>query len=267
MTVLALTSTRGAPGVTTTALALALAWPRAVLLVEADVSGSSSIKAGHLRGQAGPEPNIVDLAVAYRNNALNLTSLRASTIELPLDSSRAVLPGLVSAAQRISLTQDFWIALGALLVGLPNHGIDVIIDAGRRGMRSGPDPLLERADLFIAVSRTRLDDVVSVAANAADLRGPTDVAVDRVGTVLVGEGQPHSAPAVGRATGIPVWSTIAWDPVNAERLSGGKEINSRQRFDKSPLMRSARTAVDDLSRIYQRRQHVVAPPMGGRVHG
>lgn len=45
MAVITVTSANGAPGVTTTALALALAWPRPCLLVEADVAGGSSILA------------------------------------------------------------------------------------------------------------------------------------------------------------------------------------------------------------------------------
>ena len=42
MAVIALTSASGSPGVTTTALGLALLWPRPVLLVEADPTGGSA---------------------------------------------------------------------------------------------------------------------------------------------------------------------------------------------------------------------------------
>ena len=41
MAVIALASASGSPGVTTTALGLALLWPRPVLLVEADPTGGS----------------------------------------------------------------------------------------------------------------------------------------------------------------------------------------------------------------------------------
>ncbi|NDL57023.1 hypothetical protein [Phytoactinopolyspora mesophila] len=252
-----MTSTRGAPGVTTLALALTLAWPRPALLVEGDVSGSSSINAGHLRGEAEPAPNMVDLAIAARNNALNLATLRGVTRELPLDSDRLVLPGLANSAQRATLTKDFWEALAALLVTLPSHGIDVVIDAGRVGMREAPKALVDRATLSAVVTRSKLDHIVSLAANAAELRGDADVANDRVGAIVVGEGQPHSSKDVGRATGLPVWATVAWDPVNADRLSGGKEITSRTRFEKSPLMRSVRSAISELNRVAQRREYVL----------
>lgn len=46
MAVLALTSAKGAPGVSTAALAMTLLWPRAALLAECDPAGGSSVLAG-----------------------------------------------------------------------------------------------------------------------------------------------------------------------------------------------------------------------------
>ena len=50
MAVIALGSAAGSPGVTTSALGLALTWPRPVLLIEADPTGGSAILAGFFRG-------------------------------------------------------------------------------------------------------------------------------------------------------------------------------------------------------------------------
>jgi hypothetical protein len=50
MAVIALASASGSPGVTTTALGLALLWPRPVLLIEADPTGGSGLLAGYFRG-------------------------------------------------------------------------------------------------------------------------------------------------------------------------------------------------------------------------
>jgi len=255
MTVLALTSTRGAPGVTTTALALAYSWPHPVLLVEADVSGSSSIKAGHMRGNAHPEPNLVDIALAHRNRALTVDSLRHATIGLPLDENRLLLPGIVNSSQKATLTPDFWDALATVLANMARHGYDVIIDAGRRGAIAGPQTLLDRADLVGVVTGTRLDDIVSLAANVDDIRGDdADVASHRVGAIVVGEGRPHSARQVQQATGLTAWATISYDAVTADRLSGGSELPTWQRLERSPLIRSARSAVIELGRVEQRRR-------------
>ena len=54
MALIVLTSAAGSPGVTTTALGLALTWHRPVLLVEADPTGGSALLAGYFRGQTAP---------------------------------------------------------------------------------------------------------------------------------------------------------------------------------------------------------------------
>jgi Mrp family chromosome partitioning ATPase len=46
MSVIVLTSASGSPGVSTTAVGLALSWPGPVLLVEADPTGGSAVLAG-----------------------------------------------------------------------------------------------------------------------------------------------------------------------------------------------------------------------------
>lgn len=262
MTVLALTSTRGAPGVTTTALTLAYTWPHPVILVEADVSGSSSIKAGHMRGNAHPEPNLVDIALAHRNRGLTIDALKLATVGLPLDETRLLLPGIINAAQKASLTPDFWDALAAMLANMARHGYDVIIDAGRQGMIAGPQTLIDRADLVGVITRTRLDDIVNLAANAHDIRGDADAAANRVGAILIGEGQPHNAKDVTRATGLHAWASISFDAVNADRLSGGKDLPTGQRLERSPLIRSARSAVIELGKIERRRREFLGIPEG-----
>ena len=70
MALITLTSASGSPGVTTTAVGLALSWPRPVLLVEADPTGGSAIAAGYLRGGAAPSDSLIDLAFAHRDGAL-----------------------------------------------------------------------------------------------------------------------------------------------------------------------------------------------------
>ena len=50
MAILLLTSTSGAPGVTTLGVGLALCWPRSVLLVDADTGANQAVLAGYLAG-------------------------------------------------------------------------------------------------------------------------------------------------------------------------------------------------------------------------
>lgn len=264
MTVLALTSVRGAPGVTTTALVAALTWPRPVLLVEADVSGSSSLKAGHLRGEVGHELGLINLALAHRGGALSLSTLRGQTIALTDDGARLALPGLATKAQATSLTEDFWTTLATLLRVVTRHGVDVLIDAGRTGMRHGPDALLRAADLVTVVCRTALDDLVAVRASADQLPGASDgdPAVDRRGLVIVGEGRPHRASEAAEATTLPVWATLDWDPAAAERLGGRERLRSGlSRLTSSRLIRSGRSAVAELLAADDRRRRVLGTPL------
>ncbi|PZF86510.1 hypothetical protein [Jiangella anatolica] len=267
MTVLAFTSVRGAPGVTTTALVAALTWPRPVLLIEADAAGSSSIKAGHLRGEVGHELGLINLALAHRNGALSLSTLRGQTIALTDDGARLAVPGLATKAQAASLTDDFWATLATLLRGVTRHGVDVIVDGGRFGMRHGPDPLLRTADLIAVVCRTALDDLVAVRANAGQLPdGAGDAAVDRHGLLLVGAGRPHRAGEAAEATTLPVWTSVDWDPVAAERINGRERLRtSLSRLTSSRLMRSARGAVADLLAADDRRRQVLDVPLDTTV--
>jgi hypothetical protein len=64
MSLIVLASASGSPGVTTTALGLALGWPRPALLVEADPTGGSAIAAGYLRGSVVPPEAMIELAMA-----------------------------------------------------------------------------------------------------------------------------------------------------------------------------------------------------------
>lgn len=66
MTVVLLSSATGAPGVTTSALALALTWPRSVLLVDCDPDPSQAVLAGWLGAAPAASRGLVELAQAHR---------------------------------------------------------------------------------------------------------------------------------------------------------------------------------------------------------
>ena len=70
MAVIVLVSAAGSPGVTTSALALALGWPRPVVVVEADPTGGSAVLAGYFRGATAPAGGLLDLVWAERESRL-----------------------------------------------------------------------------------------------------------------------------------------------------------------------------------------------------
>jgi hypothetical protein len=262
MTLIVLTSSRGAPGVTTSALALALLWPRPTLLVEADVSGSSSVAAGYLRGTIGPQRGLINLAVAYRTGTLTPDSIRDQTVALTDDGSRLLVPALANADQVGSMTAGFWDRFGGALTAVSRAGTDVIVDAGRAGAMNGPEPLLPFADMVLLVARTSLDAVVSARARVGQLGAAlahSVPGVDALGLLLVGDGRPHRAGDVSRAVGLPVIATISYDEANAQVLSHGAPRG--RRFDTSPLRRSIRSVADEIQRAVAARQAHLAPPL------
>jgi hypothetical protein len=209
---------------------------------------------------------LINLAVAHRANTLGPESVREQAVALTDDESRWLVPALASADQVGSLTAELWYRVGATLTAVSRAGTDVIVDAGRAGAVNGPEPLLRHADLVLLVLRTSLDAVVSARARVGQLRGAVADSVpgvDALGLLLVGDGRPHRAGDVSKAVGLPVIATVSYDEANAQVLSHGAPRS--RRFDTSPLVRSIRSAADEIQRAAASRRAHLAPPL--RVEG
>ncbi|PSL01377.1 cellulose biosynthesis protein BcsQ [Haloactinopolyspora alba] len=263
MAVVVLTSARGAPGVTTSALAMAMLWPRPVVLVEADVAGSSSILAGYLRGSVPPDRGLVSLAVAHRRGVL-AEQFYEQTVNLIEDRVRLV-PGLVNAQQAASMDR-LWSPLSMVLSGLERAGTDVIVDAGRLGMVHGPQPLIRSADAVLLVTRTTLPAVSSARARVESLRtelvdfGQGD---DTLAVLLVGEGQPYRSREIHSALRTPVLAAMTWDQAAAESLSHGAAYG--RRFAAAPLFRGTRVAIGAVHELIDRHRTRLAPASGEQL--
>lgn len=269
MTVYAFASTRGAPGVTTTALGMALLWPRPVILIEADVSGSSSVVGGYLKAQFSPTRSLLNLAMAHRNGALDVGALRDQTLPLhemalhqicPPDARLGeevlLVPALSNAAQASSLSEDFWDALGSVLQAMRRAGYDIIIDTGRLGMANGPLPLLTNADVVSLVTRTQLDPLMSISSREVDHLAGGGV----TGLVLVGPGQPYTGHDVSKVTGLPVWAELADDKDHAEVLTRGEmDKKSARQFPRSNLASTLRSAIDRLQEVHRDHRRRLVP--------
>lgn len=226
MALVVFASASGSPGVTTTALGLALRWPRPAVLVDADPVGGSAVLAGFFRGQVPHNDAMVQLVLASRSG--DLPEL-FPTVLMPLPNSTAsLLPGPRSHAQAASMT-ELWPELVEELRSLDRNGQDVLVDAGRLGMQHSPTPLVTAADLLLLVCRSELPALAaarqwaehwSVASD--DGSGPS-----AVGVLLVGEGRPYRAREVAKVLGAPVLETMRWDPDGAAVFSRG-EVGSRR---------------------------------------
>jgi hypothetical protein len=280
MAVVALTSARGAPGVSTAALAMTLLWPRPAVLAECDPAGGSSALAGYLRGTVHHSRGLLNLAVAHRHGELEqtlwsqlvpLTATATSTADASAGTVRGstatpderwLLPGLSDAAQAPS-TAALWGPLSGLLASLERAGTDVIVDAGRLGATHAPTPLLRQADLVLLVTGTSLPAIAAARARLAVLREELAVTAtggadsSALGLLLVGAGRPYTAREITGALGVPTVAALAWDPASAEVLSAGAAPG--RRFDTSPLVRSARAAISAVGELVTSRRDRLAP--------
>jgi MinD-like ATPase involved in chromosome partitioning or flagellar assembly len=191
MSLVAITSLHGAPGTTTFGLALAAAWHREVVLVEADADG------GVLAARWGlaTRPGLADLAARARRR---LEPADVHELSQPVGAVRVIVApsGADAAAAAVrALAGPLLDAVGRLA---PH---DVLVDAGRLRGESATSPLVEAADSVLVLIRPQLEQVASAAATPLPARARL---------VLVGE-RPHRADDVALALGVPVLAVVADD--------------------------------------------------------
>lgn len=237
MALIGLTSARGAPGVTTTALGLALHWHRPVLLVEADVSGGSAVLAGFLRGTVAHDRGLRDVAVAVGMGDPLDEAVNGALIDLPGGRVR-LLPGLSNATQAPAVS-GAWGPLAGHLRGLDAAGLDVIVDLGRWGARHGPERLAHDLDLLLLVTTSDLPGIAAARGWVPVLTAELDTlgqGSDALRAVIVGPARPYPTREVAAALGVQVAGDLAWDPRTAGTLSHGQP--ARRGAARAPLTRS-----------------------------
>lgn len=230
MSVYVFGSARGAPGATTTALAVA-SWLEDAVLVEADPDGGVLA----VRYGLGREPGLVTMAAARGSGEL-------------LDHAQ-LLPGgspVVVGPESATRAAHLWRLGGPGIVGaVAAAGRNVVVDAGRLGPASPALPLVEIATSVGVVCRPVAEQLVA-AADVVERLGRSDAAVGdaAVGLVLVGE-RPYGVAEVTSQLGCPVLGVVADD----ERAAGalGSERSARA-LARSALLRSSRALTANLTR-------------------
>jgi hypothetical protein len=248
MALIAIAADKGAPGVTTAAVALAAVWPRPVLLAECDPAGGDLIY--RLPAASGsrldPRRGLLSLAIsARRGGHPGQVWEHAQKLRGGLD----VLVGVANAEQGAGLDL-MWDQVGAALAALPEA--DVIADCGRLGADGRAYDLLARADGVILVTRANLGDLVRLR----DRAGAIDAAIrghggltGRIGALVIAD-HKHFGPALaevtqvlsGAGSPVSVLGGLAHEPRSAEMLSG--EWGGK--LDRSLLIRTAREVAAQL---------------------
>ena len=262
MALIVLTSANGSPGVTTSALGLALAWPRPSVLVDADPTGALAIPAGYFRGSQLPtDLTLVDLAMSHRQGSL-VEDLPAMLMPIP-DSQVQFLCGPRRHNQARAL-DGLWEPLAGAFKALERNGQDVIVDAGRLGLEGSPFKLLAAADLALLTTRSTLPALVAAASWSQTLRDAFGRAgaESNLGALLIGQGMPYGTKEAAKTLQMPVVSTLAWDQPSAEVLSLGSKAS--RRFEHSNLSRTLRASVQAIqSTVSASRDNLGLVP-GGR---
>ncbi|MBA2949626.1 hypothetical protein [Streptomyces himalayensis] len=273
MSVIALAGCSGAPGVTTSALALLLTWPiepgRRMILAECDPDGGAVLH-GLLQGTLGDRYGLRNLSVASRKGELveafwrQLIDLSGDegTREAPGD--RLLLPGVTDPAQTAGLGPA-WESLADVFVGIgaqPVNAHDVLIDLGRSGAFGPSAVLAQRADAVIVVVRNTLRCLQAAQARVEAL----EERVGNIGLLMIDEG-PYPAGEVQRVLRVPVVAKLPYAPKEAKVLSDGAE--QPRQFTKTALMKAARTSSALIAQRVALRRARLAPryagPAGGQV--
>jgi Flp pilus assembly CpaE family ATPase len=236
MTVIAVCSAKGAPGATTTALALALTWPLngdSVLLVDADPAGAD-IASGYLQGATGPGAGAGAVATA-RGDLLD--AVHGSAVALDATGSRLLLAGPAPFPPTRPGAAPAWSRLREL-DSSGEESWTVLVDVGR--LPAGPDASrLAAADLVVLVTGSSLRAVAAARPSATMLRvaEPAGSASPRRWLLVVGERRPYPADEVFSSLALPLLGSLAWDPRAAAVLSDGAPAG--RWFARTALMRSA----------------------------
>lgn len=232
MTVLLLGSVTGAPGVTATAVALAVAWPRPVVLVEAAASGASAILPGYLAGRVAHTHGLVDAAVSARTGTLT-DDLPGLLLPLPPSPHVRLLAG-ISRPEQATTMASAWPLLGDALVDAARDlDVDLIVDAGRLGLVGAPLPLLALADRVLLVTGSDLPALHVARAWLPSLRSQL-IDSARLGLLVVGDARPYPAREIRQHLGVDVVAVIDHDPAGAHPWSHGTATTRRS----SPFARS-----------------------------
>lgn len=229
MSLLVLCSAHGAPGVTTTALALAGVWPehRDVLLVEADGSG------GVLTARFGlaDSPGLVSLAAGARSGTVSGEVVRSHSQQL--EGGLRVLVAPPSAALTRSVLEA---VTGPMVEWARADNVDLVVDAGRLFASSPSRRLVDVADRVLVVCQPSVDQLRPAAHLLASFEG------QQASLLLVGN-KPYGQASVADVFDVAVAGEIAWDAPAAAALAGGGRARG---FGRSQLIRSAATLTETL---------------------
>lgn len=158
MVMICLVSAKNAPGVTTTAVALAEIWPRPVLVAECDPR-YGDILAGYQQGTGDMTKGLLGLAAIHQRS--DITQQVYNFVQpLSPGSEARLLAGIQVPAQAAGVAA-LWEPLSHLLPSLivKRRPVDVLVDCGSLHSAYAPLPLIRNADLVLLLTGDHLEHI------------------------------------------------------------------------------------------------------------
>lgn len=245
----ALCGDKGAPGVTTSALALASAWPGPAVVVEASPAGGDLAIRLHPKGSVLPEtPTVLSVVTASRATR---EQDPVSAYAHVLNSTTMAIPGAASAEQMTNIGD--WSPLADALGRTESR---VFADLGHLHASSPMLGVAARADVVVVVSRPDMPSVVRLrerlsrtATDLAHLRGgpprlfPILISTSRHGAADVADLRAILGETAVKPFLVDV-GFLAHDPSAVRRLERGEDPTGR--LSRTDLMRTARAVASRL---------------------
>jgi hypothetical protein len=266
--VIALCSDKGSPGTTTSALALAAAWPDPPIVVEADPAGGDLGIRLHPGGNALPEaPTILSLAAASRTDKEPTLPERHAQ---RLNPHVSVVPGALRREQ-MAKVGDWSLVADAL----GRTQVPVFADLGQLHPASPVLPIAASAAVIVVVGRPDMNSVVRLRDRLAHLgsdlgtvRGtPPKLYALLVSTARHGAAHADDLGALLADTAAKPFVVgvghLAMDGGAVRGLECGYDPSGR--VARTSLMRSARTVVGDLQVVIEASTAVARRSAAGSV--
>lgn len=241
-------SSKGSPGVTATALAIAAVWPREVLLVEADPSGGDLAYrcASAAGGPLAAAPSLIGLAAAARSHQPGVLSEFAQELACGVP----IIQGVATPAQGRGLA-NLW----PTIVDTMNvPGLDVIIDVGRLDRADSTMAFAAASDRVLVAHTSSMESVMHTREALLEYTSAIDSPLldPRLVPLMIGPARHASADrrdvnTVYADAGLPVAPAahLPLDRPALDRLEGGERAGGR--LSRTLLLRAAATLVNQLT--------------------
>jgi hypothetical protein len=259
VSVIFLTSVSGSPGVTSAAVGLALAWPRPIMLVEADISKPSGILPGYLRGQMDHSRGLTALSVLHQRGQVTPRAMWDQSVRLGKD--RFFVAGFSHVSAAAGAGASFWNTIGTTITAIATQGADVLVDAGRFNIHDDRSALMQHADLVALVAHPTLPHIAAIAARRRDFTETlTHVGRDdSIGLLLVDSPiESFRDTEITKAVHLPILCRVVNNPRTAAVYSLGAEPTPKTR--KSALTRDLTLLPNVLEQIIGERRNKLGVP-------